>query len=174
MTSQQIYPINPKKARILSHKIRWKIMELLVNDETQYAKSIAKTLGLSEQKIHYHIALLRDEGFLTPTKVVPIKRGRAKLFRPVSSNFLLSLEKNILNLSETAFRIIFEKEFVDKGQFNGKIIVGSAEPHGNYDAVSRDGYLAGDLCMYIGNHLPLQKGITHRHYVTTDLDFRLQ
>lgn len=172
MTSPRIYPITPKKARILSNNIRWKIMELLVNDETQYAKSIAKTLGLSEQKIHYHIALLRDEGFLTPTKVVPIKRGRAKLFRPVSSNFLLSLGKNIPSLSETAFNIIFEKEFVDQGQFNGKVIVGSAEPHGNYDAVSRDGYLAGNLCMYIGTHLPLQQGNNHRHFVCTDLDYK--
>ncbi len=171
MPSQRIRLITPKKARILSHNIRWKIMELLINDETLYIKSIAKTLGLSEQKIHYHVTLLRDEGFLIPTKVVHIKRGRAKLFKPVSSNFLLTLGKKIPSLSETAFGILFEKEFVDQGQFNGKIIVGSVEPHGNYDAVSRDGYLAGDLCLYIGTHLPLQQGITHNHFVCTDLDY---
>ncbi len=166
---QQILPITPKKARVLSHDIRWQIMKLLIRDKTLYAKSIANRLGLSEQKVHYHLTMLRNEGLIIPTKVINIKRGRAKLFKPVSDNFLLSLEKFEHDLSVTAFSRLFEKFFTSEGQFTGKIVVGSAEPHGKYDAISRDGYLAGDLCLYIGNHLPLQKRIAVGHFVNTDL-----
>lgn len=169
--SRQIYSITPRKAKILSHDIRWKIMELLLNDKTLYAKNIAGLLGLTEQKVHYHLTMLRNEGLLIPTKVINIKRGRAKLFRPISGNFLLSLEKYEFFLKETAFRKLFENYFVTEGQFNGKIVVGSAEPHGKYDAISRDGFLAGNLCLYIGNHLPIQINADFHNFVNTDLEY---
>jgi hypothetical protein len=146
-------------------------MKLLIRDKTLYAKSIANILELSEQKVHYHLTMLRKEGLIIPTKVIHIKRGRAKLFKPVSGNFLLSLEKYESDLSVTAFSRLFENFFVSEGQFTAEIVVGSAEPHGKYDAISRDGYLAGDLCLYIGNHLPLQKRTTIHHFVNTDLDY---
>ena len=79
-----VYKISPEKAQVIAHNIRWRIMELLSNDETLYAKSIAKMLGLSEQKVHYHLTQLREAGLLVPVGVRPIKRGRAKLFKPVA------------------------------------------------------------------------------------------
>jgi predicted transcriptional regulator len=85
------YEISPKKAQILTHNIRWQIMELLSSDETLYAKSIAKILNLSEQKVHYHLTKLRNAGLLVPTGVKPVKRGRAKLFNPIANHFMLSL-----------------------------------------------------------------------------------
>ena len=86
-----VYKISPEKAQVIAHNIRWRIMELLSNDETLYAKSIAKMLGLSEQKVHYHLTQLREAGLLVPIGVRPIKRGRAKLFKPIANQFVLSL-----------------------------------------------------------------------------------
>ncbi|MHA2244815.1 MAG: DUF2250 domain-containing protein [Candidatus Hodarchaeales archaeon] len=165
-----MYKISPKKAQVLAHDIRWKIMKLLASDETLYAKSIAKMLELSEQKVHYHLTQLRDAGLLIPAGVRSIKRGRAKLFKPVADQFILSLSKHDLNGGETAFNRIFSKTFCQKGQFLGKIVVGSAEPHGGYDAISRDGFLTGELCWYLGNHLTMQTGFVP-HYVSTDLNY---
>ncbi len=167
---QHVNRISPKEAQILAHDIRWKIMELLSRDELIYAKRIAETLQLSEQKVHYHITQLRNAGLLVPNGVRSIKRGRAKLFKPVATQFLLSLSK--YESHETAFDKIILNKFFQKGQFSGTIIVGSAEPHGKYDAISRDGHLVGELCWYLGNHSPLQKGDYIPQYITTDLDHK--
>jgi DNA-binding transcriptional ArsR family regulator len=162
------YEISPKKAQILAHDIRWQIMELLSRDETLYAKSIAKMLNLSEQKVHYHLTKLRDAGLLVPTGIKPIKRGRAKLFKPIANQFVLTVAKKSGVDEETAFNKIFSRVFCKNGKFIGKIVVGSAEPHGRYDAISRDGFLTGELCWYLGNHLSKQGGFVP-HYVSTDL-----
>lgn len=143
-------------------------MQHLSSDDALYAKSIAKKLNLSEQKVHYHLTKLRDAGLLVPIGIKPIKRGRAKLFKPVANQFVLSLAKYGVTNEETAFNKVISRAFCKNGRFIGKIVVGSAEPHGRYDAISRDGFLTGELCWYLGNHLSKQKGFVP-NYVTTDL-----
>lgn len=167
---QNIYEISPKIAQILAHDIRWQIMELLSSDGTLYAKSIAKILNLTEQKVHYHLTKLRDAGLIVPIGVKPVKRGRAKLFNPIAESFVLSLAKQSKNNQETVFNKILSRTFCKNGDFIGKIIVGSAEPHGRYDAISRDGFLTGELCWYLGNHISKKKGFIP-HYVSTDLNY---
>lgn len=143
-------------------------MELLSSDKTLYAKNIAKILNLTEQKVHYHLAKLRDAGLLTPTGVKSIKRGRAKLFAPIANQFVLSLAKHGIAPKETAFNKIISGSFCKNGEFIGKIIVGSAEPHGRYDAISRDGFLTGELCWYLGNYITSKIGFVP-NYVSTDV-----
>jgi predicted transcriptional regulator len=58
--------ITPDVARLLAHELRWQIMTLLSNDETNYAKRIAEKLGISESKVHYHMAKLREAGLIIP------------------------------------------------------------------------------------------------------------
>jgi hypothetical protein len=127
-------------------------------------------LNLTEQKVHYHLTKLRDAGLIVPTGVKPVKRGRAKLFNPIANNFVLSLTKQSINNEDTAFNKILSPTFCKNGEFVGKIIVGSAEPHGRYDAISRDGFLTGELCWYLGNHISKKRGFVP-HYVSTDLIF---
>ena len=165
---QKKYEISPKEAQILAHDLRWQIMELLSSDETLYAKNIAKILNLTEQKVHYHLIKLRNAGLLVPIGVKSVKRGRAKLFTPIANQFVLSLTKHGIYPEETAFSKILSDTFCKNGEFDGKIIVGSAEPHGRYDAISRDGFLTGELCWYLGNHISSKIGFVP-HYVSTDL-----
>jgi DNA-binding transcriptional ArsR family regulator len=169
--SGNIYKISPRIAQVLAHDIRWQIMELLSTDESIYAKRIAETLEISESKVHYHLTQLRDAGLLTPVGTRAIKQGRAKLFKPVASQFLITLHENDFITDKTSFDCIFSRNFCDQGKFVSKIVVGSSQPHGKYDAISRDGYLAGELCWYLGNHLPLPKDFFVPNYVITDLDF---
>lgn len=168
--TRQTYRISPKKAQVLAHEIRWKIMKLLSGEKPLYAKSVAELLGLSEQKVHYHLTQLRDAGLLVPAGVRSIKRGRAKLFTPIANQFILSLLNHDNDESETVFNKIFLNNFCQQGQFKGKIVVGSAQPHGRYDAISRDGFLSGELCWYLGNHLTMQKGLVP-HHIATDLEY---
>jgi DNA-binding transcriptional ArsR family regulator len=168
---RHFYKISPQIAQVLALDIRWQIMELLLNNESMYAKRIAKILQLSESKVHYHLIQLRDAGLITLDGIRKIKQGRAKLYKPVADQFLLSLRKNDYTNEETSFSNIFSHTFCQDGQFNGKIVVGSSEPHGKYDAISRDGFLAGEICWYLANHLPQQKIGFVPNFVCTDLDY---
>ncbi len=167
---QEVKQISPQLAQILAHKIRWKIMKMLVNEEMLYAKRIAAELGLSESKVHYHMNKLRTAGLISQTGTQMIKKGRAILFKPVANQFLLSLLDNDAYFSKTAFNIIF-KNFIHNGNFRGKIITGSAQPHGRYDAISRDGYLVGELCWYLASHIRFQNKNFIPNMVLTDLEY---
>jgi predicted transcriptional regulator len=170
--SKSIIEITPQIAEVLAHNIRWQIITMLSKDETIYAKKIAEVLNISESKVHYHLTKLRNAGLIKQIGVRTVNQGRAKLFRPIANHYILSLNKGILNQGKTSFSKIFSKHFFKNGSFLGKIVVGSAEPHGKYDAISRDGYLAGELCWYIGNRLPLDRQHLIPNYVITDLDYQ--
>ncbi|MFX0052816.1 MAG: ArsR/SmtB family transcription factor, partial [Candidatus Hermodarchaeota archaeon] len=124
---RHFYKISPQIAQVLALDIRWQIMELLLNDKSMYAKRIAKTLQLSESQVHYHLMQLRDAGLITVAGIRKIKQGRAKLYKPVADQFLLSLRKNDYPNEKTSFSQIFLHTFCKDGQFKGKIVVGSSE-----------------------------------------------
>lgn len=170
--------ITPYVARLLSHDIRWQIMILLSNDETNYAKRISEELGISESNVHYHMAKLREAGLIVPIGIKTGKRrGRAKLFKPVAAEYYLSLDPRLRReQTDIVFDRIFARHFVKNGEFDGKIIVGSADPHGAYNAVSRDAFLAGELAWYIGSHLAYydKESGSFPYYVMTDLDYENQ
>ena len=93
-----LYNINPEQATVLAHKLRWKIMKLLLQSDQIYAKQLAKKLNVSESKIHYHLDQLRCAGLIESEGILPIKQGRAKLLKPVASGFLLSLLTKLIFL----------------------------------------------------------------------------
>ena len=44
----------------------------------------------------------------------------------------------------------FFKEFIDNGIFDGKIVVGSPQPHGPFKTSARDGHYAAHLALFLG------------------------
>ena len=166
-----LYSINPEQATVLSHKIRWKIMKLLFQSDQIYAKQLAKKLNVSESKIHYHLDQLRRAGLIESDRILPIKQGRAKLLKPVATGFIISLSNETNFSEESAYTKILMPNFFSSGTFDGKIVVGSAVPHGRYDAISRDGHLVGDLCWYLGSKAANKSNHNIPDHVVTDLDF---
>ncbi len=168
---KSLYSINTTQAMVLAHELRWKIMKLLTQDEPIYAKQLAKKLNVSESKIHYHLTQLRNAGLIKLEGVRSIKQGRAKLLRPVASDFILSLLNSRFESDQSVFdRLIFPK-FCTPDSFDAQIIVGSSVPHGRYDAISRDGHLVGELCWYLGTHLGTSLQFSSSDLVSTDQDY---
>ncbi|MHA2239848.1 MAG: ArsR family transcriptional regulator [Candidatus Hodarchaeales archaeon] len=169
--TESFFPIKSNQAMILSHEMRWKIMKLLLQEEKVYAKQLAEILKVSESKIHYHLAQLRRAGLIKLVGFHSIKQGRAKLLKPVASNFILTLMDQKLQQSDLVFNKIFVNRFYKSGMFNTQIVVGSSVPHGRYDAISRDGHLVGDLCWYLGAHTSLTQLSGKKNLVITDLEY---
>ncbi|MHA2289198.1 MAG: ArsR/SmtB family transcription factor [Promethearchaeota archaeon] len=166
-----LYSIDPSQAMILAHRMRWKIMKLLIQDEPIYAKQLAKELDVSESKIHYHLTQLRKAGLIELEGLRSIRQGRAKLLRPVATNFILSLLNHRSEIHESVFNKLILPRFCPSEIFEAQIVVGSSVPHGRYDAISRDGHLVGELCWYLGTNLVSTSRHPSPNLVVTDLNY---
>ena len=159
---------------VLAHKTRWQILQLIAQEGQMYAKQIALKLNLSESKVHYHLNLLRNAGLIVSLGEKKVNRGKVKLFGLLAQNFTFSIKQNALLQKTTVFNEIIRDKYCLNESFIGKIIVGAAEPHGKFDALSRDGYLAGDICWYLGSHLPIQQLFYSPFFVMTDSNYRIK
>ncbi len=169
--NNSLYSIDPSQAMVLAHRLRWKIMRLLIQDEPIYAKQLAKELNVSESKIHYHLTQLRKAGLIELEGLRSMKQGRAKLLRPIATDFILSLLNNRSELHETVFDKLIFPRFCTSEIFEAQIVVGSSVPHGRYDAISRDGHLVGELCWYLGTNLANTSQSPSSNLVVTDLNY---
>jgi len=169
--NSSFYFINNSQAMVLAHNLRWKIMRMLIKNQSIYAKQLAEELKISESKIHYHLTQLRKAGLIEFEGFRSIKQGRAKLLKPVASQFQLSLLENSPSMKETFVSKVIFPLFCKQSVFNANIIVGSSVPHGKYDAISRDGHLAGDLCWYLGSNVFARVNNKVSNLVLTDLEY---
>jgi DNA-binding Lrp family transcriptional regulator len=62
---------NLKQAKVLSHDLRMKIINMISDEKPRSAKQIADELGMSASKVHYHVKELvkLELLFLTATKI---------------------------------------------------------------------------------------------------------
>jgi hypothetical protein len=112
---------------------------------------------MHEQKVYYHIRKLAKAGAITVEREEKKKGATAKYYKTVSPAFgiefssqdykeiqslcLLSIDKQLQG---------FFKEFISNGVFDGKIVVGSPQPHGPFKTSARDGHYAAHLALFIG------------------------
>jgi hypothetical protein len=62
-------------------------------------------------------------------------------YKAIQNLCLLSIDKQLQE---------FFKEFISNGTFDGKIVVGSPQPHGPFKTSARDGHYAAHLALFIG------------------------
>jgi len=144
-----------QKLKTILGSLSWKILTLLSNKE-MYPLEIAKQLGMHEQKIYYHIKILAKAGAIAVVKEEKKKGATAKYYKTTSPAFGIEFPQGYkpiqnlctLNLDEPLQK--FFKEFVDKGVFDGKIVVGSPQPHGPFKTSARDGHYAAHLALFLG------------------------
>lgn len=151
---------NPSSLNIINHDIRVKILQLL-SKTPSYPAEIAKTLGLHEQKVYYHVKQMMNAGFIEVVDRNEIRGTIAKKFAPTSLNFAVSLGGEWNPLSQINKTNIDKKlelffsDFMKDGEISGTIVVGSPDPHGEFKAYSRDGHYAVDLALFLGNYVKL-------------------
>jgi DNA-binding transcriptional ArsR family regulator len=144
-----------QKLKMILGSLSWKILTMLSKKE-MYPLEIAKQLGMHEQKVYYHIRKLAKAGAIAVEREEKKKGATAKYYKVVSPAFgiefpdgykaiqnfcLLSIDKQLQE---------FFKEFISNGVFDGKIVVGSPQPHGPFKTSARDGHYAAHLALFIG------------------------
>ena len=147
---------DPQKLKMMMNKLSWKILAML-SEKEMYPLEIAKTLGIHEQKVYYHIRKLAKAGAITIVREKEKKGAIAKYFKTVSPAFGIELPQGYRTIERTALPVIdqqirrFFREFTaEDGTFEGKIVVGSPTPHGPFKTSARDGHYASHLTFFLG------------------------
>ncbi|MDD4354079.1 MAG: helix-turn-helix domain-containing protein, partial [Candidatus Nanoarchaeia archaeon] len=157
---------NNKNIMPLVSNIGWKIL-LFLDKEPSYSLKIAKSLGIHEQKVYYHINKLFKSGIITVVKEEKIKGANAKFYAPTASIYGLSL--NLKENNSNSKILDFFNEFNSNG-FSGKIVVGSPEPHGLLKTWAKDSYYSAMLSFFLGNYITFNTPDA----ITLDTDVKLK
>ena len=144
-----------QKLKMILGSLSWKILTLLSKKE-MYPIEVAKELGIHEQKVYYHIRKLYKAGAITVAREEKKKGATARYYRTVSPAFGIEFPsgykpiQNLCTLSVGDQLQEFFKEFISDGVFDGKIVVGSPQPHGPFKTSARDGHYAAHLALFLG------------------------
>jgi DNA-binding transcriptional ArsR family regulator len=144
-----------QKLKNMLGNLSWKILTILSKKE-MYPLEIAKQLGMHEQKIYYHIRKLAKAGAISVVKEEKKKGATARYYRTISPAFGIEFPEgykhiqNICTLSLDEPLQKFFQEFINDGVFDGKIVVGSPQPHGPFKTSARDGHYAAHLALFLG------------------------
>jgi len=152
---------NPKRLGAFLSDLSWKILEL-VGEKEMYPMEIARRLGVHEQKVYYHIRKLVKAGAVKVVREEEKKGATARYYRASYPAFGVELPFGYKEIKTVSAPILNEKirRFLTPflrvdGVFDGKIVVGSPDPHGPFKARARDGHYASDLALFLGRFVEL-------------------
>ncbi len=165
----------PERLKTLANKLSWQILRLLSQAE-MYPMEIAKKLGVHEQKIYYHIRKLAEAGIIEVVREEEKKGATAKFYKTAFPAFGVELPfgnrkitaLNAPQMNEKLWE--FFSPFMGNGVFDGKIVVGSPDPHGPFKARARDGHYAAYLSLFLGRYVELPDDFT----IKLDVDVKVE
>lgn len=153
--------LDAEKINALNDSTRIEIIESL-GREPSYPAEIAKKLEIPKQKAYYHFRILEEADLIEKKDEVKKSGGLATIYEPKSSALHLDLGGEG---KKTSFRPMKEstREFlqplVEDGELNGCIVVGSPDEHGPDQVRGRDGHLAGEIGLKLGNYVKGDKPV---------------
>src|SRR3990170_1367275 len=150
----------PERLKAVLNVLSWQILKLLGEGE-MYPIEIAKKLGIHEQKVYYHIRKLAEAGVIKIVKEEEKKGATAKFYQVSFPAFGVELPFGNRRVTTLGAPIMDQKlkqfltPFLQNSVFDGKIVVGSPDPHGPFKAMARDGHYAAYLSFFLGQHVKL-------------------
>jgi DNA-binding PadR family transcriptional regulator len=153
--------IKVKQLKTIGSELAKNILDELAK-KPSYPMQLAKKLGINEQKIYYHIRNLEKARIIEIIRNEEIKGSMANVYDLTEPAFVVKFKdfkttSKIKELEEHSTS--FLEPFIEDGQLNAKIIVGSPDPHGPEKARSRDGYYGMDLALFLGTFLNYVPGL---------------
>jgi hypothetical protein len=147
---------NPEKLKKALNKFTWKILTML-GEKDMYPMEVAKKLGVHEQIVYYHIRKLVKTGTIKLVKKEDKKGAVAKYYRAAFPAFGVELPfgyeritKPLPTVLDASLKRFLTPILAENDIFDGKIVVGSPEPHGPFKTITRDGHYAAYLTFFLG------------------------
>jgi len=165
----------PERLKAALSKLGWRILQAL-SEKEMYPMEIAKTLQIHEQKVYYHMKKLLKAGVIKIVKEEKKKGAVAKYYRAASPALGIELPFGYRTIKTVPFPRIddgtkrFLRPFLENGTFDGKIVVGSPDPHGPFKVRARDGHYASHLTFYLGRFVELPEDFV----IKLDVDMKAE
>lgn len=150
----------PEKLKLVLSKLTWKIL-LTLGEKEMYPMEIARKLDIHEQKIYYHMRKLVKAKAIRKVKEEERKGAIAKYYKVNFPAFGVELpfggqKRKMVSPSFIDKKVKrFLQPILKDGFFNGKIVVGSPDPHGPFKTSARDGHYASYLTFFLGRYAEL-------------------
>lgn len=150
----------PERLRAVLSKMSWRILELL-SEREMYPIEIARRLKVHDQKVYYHIRKLVKAGIVKVVREEMRKGAIAKYYKASFPAFGVELPFGHRRIKTISVPAMDEKTkqffspFLKDSSFDGKIVVGSPDPHGPFKARARDGHYASYLTLFLGQFVDL-------------------
>ena len=166
---------DPGELKAVLGNLSWEILQLL-SEKEMYPMEIARKLKMHEQKIYYHIRKLIKAGAITVVKEEEKKGAVAKYYKPTFPAMGIELPFGYKKINNFQISKIdekmkqFLKPIIKNGVFNGKIVVGSPDPHGPFKAKARDGHYAAYLAFFLGQIAALPENFP----IKLDVDVKVE
>jgi len=144
-----------KKIRALGSVLSQRIMKEL-SKRPMYPLELAKTLGVHEQKVYYHIRNLESAGYIRKVKQEARQGLLLNYYGLMKPSFFVNFGsfEPLQKLSLFASRQRkFLSPFVEEGRLNAVVVIGSPEPHGPEKAKARDSICGMEFTLFLGTHL---------------------
>jgi len=173
--AKEIHLLSAPQLKTILGNLSWKILTLLSQKE-MYPLEIAKYLNMHEQKIYYHIRKLAKANAIKITREEKKSGGTARYYRTASPAFGVEFPTGYHPIqTHCTFDLNsplqnFFKEFIQNNTFDGKIIVGSPQPHGPFKTSARDGHYAAHLALFLGQFAKLPSEFA----VKLDVDVKVE
>ena len=165
----------PDGFRPASGRVGQKILTLL-SSGPKYPAEMARALKVHHQTVYYHTGRLEKTGLITRVRSEHIRGGEATLFALAADGYAVEFpvkgEQMPTLKSSSRSRALgrFFNEFINKGEFDGWIVVGSPLQHGEAGTQARDGHYAVQLGFALGQFVTLPS----KFPVKLDMDLRAE
>ncbi len=145
----KIMSLESREIKLPMTKLAEDVLGVLA-EKPAYPKEIATLLGVHEQKVYYHVRVLEKQGFIRLLRREERGGVMAKIYGIAAPSFFVRFREfeEFMKLPRSVHP--FLEPFIENGELNAKIIVGSPDPHGPEHARSRDAYLGVDLGIFLG------------------------
>ncbi len=167
---------DPERLKAVLNKLSWRILQLLSRKE-MYPMEVAKKLGVHEQKVYYHFRKLARVGVVKVVREEEKKGAVAKYYKASFPALGVELPFGYQKINRISVPSMDEKikQFLnpflkEDGTFDGKIIVGSPDPHGPFKARARDGHYASYLTLFLGQFVDLPEDFS----IKLDVDVKAE
>jgi len=166
---------DPEILRSVLNKLSWKILQLL-SEKEMYPMEVARKLNVHEQKVYYHIRKLAKAGAIKVVREEEKKGAVAKYYKATFPAMGIELPFGYQKINRFPVTNIDEKmkqflsPLIKEGTFDGKIVVGSPDPHGPFKAKARDGHYAAYLTLFLGQFVDLPEDFS----IKLDVDVKAE
>lgn len=138
-------------ADILS-KDRMRILEL-ISQESMYPAQIAKILDMQVQAVYYHVKIMEKAGLIKFVEYEEKQGAVAKKYVSIADSVGVILNKKgwkpVITIKNKTPKLF--ADFIKDGFFEGRLILGSPDPHGKYRARGSE-YGMVEIAMHIGQY----------------------